>query len=65
MTPRLACCAAAACCDAAVPPPPAFTVGGAAWPGAVGFALVVAGALASGWLVLAELARALGGLTAS
>lgn len=60
-----ACCAAAACCPAAIPALPSFAVGGAGWPAALGFALLAAGSLAAGWVVLAQVARAFGATLAA
>ena len=58
MNPTLACCATAPCCPASSLPTVAFR-GTSVWPGAVGFALLVAGVLITGYLMLGDVARAL------
>ncbi len=64
MNPTLACCAFAPCCPSSSLPE--FTLRGASvWPGAIGFGLLVAGVLIVGYLVLADVARALAAVRVS
>lgn len=58
MTPSVACCAD--CCPSSLAGPPTFTVrGGSAWSDAIVLGIVVAAVLATGLVVLIQVARAL------
>jgi len=65
MNASLACCAFALCCPASLASLPEITLrGGSSWPGVVGFVLLAASVLVTGYFVLVEVAGALASVRA-